>query len=76
MGRWTPLEEIDQRLQIKISKILTQVGAQRLKQSGKTRAAWREEIYERLKKGRVYQLDPDKKLVSAAPAASPAVAAV
>jgi transposase len=76
MGRWTPLEEIDQPLQIKIGKILTQVGAKRLKQSGKTRAAWREEICERLKKGRVYQLDPDKKFLSAPPAASPAVAAV
>jgi len=72
MGRWTPLEEIDERLQIKVGKILTQVGAKRLQQSGKTRAAWREEIYERLKKGRVYQLDPDKKFTPAQLVASPA----
>jgi len=64
-GRWTPLEEIDARLQLKVGKILSQVGARQLQQSGKSRAAWRKEIYERLKTGRTYQLDPDKKFTPA-----------
>jgi len=74
MGRWTPVEEIDQRLQIKIGKILSHVGAQRLKASGKTRATWREEISERLKQARVYVLDPSKQFTPT-PAVAPAPAA-
>jgi transposase len=60
MGRWTPLEEIDARLEIKISKIISQVGAKRLEQSAKPRKTWREEAFAKLKTGKVYQLDPDK----------------
>jgi transposase len=61
MGRWTPLEEIDAGLEIKISKIISQVGAQRLEQSAKPRKTWREEAFAKLKAGKAYQLDPDKK---------------
>jgi hypothetical protein len=61
MGRWTPLEEIDARLEIKISKVISQVGAKRLEQSAKPRKTWREEAFAKLKTGKVYQLDPDKK---------------
>lgn len=70
MGRWTPLEEIDARLEIKISKIISQVGAKRLEQSAKPRKTWREEAFAKLKAGRVYQLDPDKQFT---PKPAPAV---
>ena len=49
MGRWTPLEEIDQRLCVKVGKIIGQVGSARLSQSGKTPKKLREEVYELLK---------------------------
>jgi transposase len=60
MGRHTPVEDIDLRLRLKVSKIITQVGASRLKKAGKNRQTLREEVYERLKTGRTYLLDPDK----------------
>jgi transposase len=63
MGRWTPLEEIDDRLALKIGKIITSVGTKGLKQLGKTRKGLREQIYDSLKAGRVYALDPNKKFV-------------
>jgi transposase len=65
MGRWTPLEEIDERLAIKVGKIITSVGAKGLKQLGKTRKTLREQVYGSLKEGRVYVLDPNKKFVPA-----------
>jgi len=61
MDRWTPLEEIDARLSIKISKIISQVGAKGLEQLGKTRQALRQETYHSLKHGHTYVLDPNKK---------------
>ena len=61
MGRWTPLEEIDERMALKVSKLISSVGAKGLKQLGKTRKAFREEIHQSLKAGRVYALDPNKK---------------
>jgi transposase len=66
MGRWTPLEEIDNRLALKVGKIITAVGPQNLQALGKTRKAFRKEIYDSLKAGRVYALDPHKKLTPAA----------
>ena len=65
MGRATALEEIDQRLALKVGKIITHVGAKGLKQLGQTRKALREAARERLKTGRVYVLDPAKKLAPA-----------
>ncbi|MDB6124353.1 MAG: family transposase [Pedosphaera sp.] len=62
MGRWTPLEEIDERLAVKVGKIITNAGTKTLQQLGKTRQAFRMEIFGSLKAGRVYQLDPGKKL--------------
>jgi transposase len=61
MGRWTTLEEIDARLQLKISKMISQVGAAGLKELNKTRKTFREEIFQSLKAGKVYVLDPNKK---------------
>ena len=58
MGRWTPVEEIDTALQGKVNKIIGRVGAERIEPSGKARKAWRQEIHERLKTGRVYVLKP------------------
>jgi transposase len=63
MGRWTPLEEIDARVALKIGKIITAVGAANLKKLGKTRKQFREQIYDSLKAGRTYLLDPDKKFM-------------
>src|SRR5208283_225674 len=37
MGRWSPVAEIDERLEVKVTKIIGQVGAQRLEQLGQTR---------------------------------------
>ncbi len=64
MGRWTPLEEIDQRLGVKVGKMISSVGPQGLQALGQTRKAYREQIYQRLKTGRTYLLDPDKKYAS------------
>lgn len=66
MGRWTPLEEIDERLALKITKMIGSVGPKGLKQLGKTRKAFREDIYHTLKTGRVYALDPHKNFVPTA----------
>ena len=61
MGRWTPLEEIDERLARKVGKIITNVGPAGLKKLGKTRQAFREETYQTVKTGRIYVLDPNIK---------------
>lgn len=60
MGRWTPLEEIDERLALKVGKIITSVGPKGLKQLGQTRLALRKETYRSLTAGRTYLLDPNK----------------
>jgi transposase len=61
MGRWTPLQDIDSRLAIKVGKIITHLGAHNLKKLGQTRKQARAQIYESLKIGRTYLLDPEKK---------------
>jgi len=60
MGRWTELEEIDQPLALKVSKIISQLGTDELKKLGKKRRDFREEIYQRLKTGRAYVLELKK----------------
>jgi hypothetical protein len=65
MGRWTPLEEIDDRLVLKVGKMIRQVETKHLNQRGKARHDWRDEIYDRLKNVKVYQLDPHKKFTPA-----------
>ena len=57
MGRWTPQEEIDARLSLKIGKIISQIGATGLNHMGKTRMALRKETRERLKTGRTYTIN-------------------
>jgi transposase len=71
MGRWTTLEEIDAGLSLKVGKIITQVGTAGLQQLGKTRKAFRQEIFQTLKTGKVYALDPNKMFSPAAPASTP-----
>jgi transposase len=65
MGQWTPLEEIDQRLALKVSKIISGLGPKGLKQLGKTRKALKAETFGSLKTGRVYRLDHNKQFVPA-----------
>ena len=65
MGCWTPLQEVEERLALKVGKILTQVGPNGLKKLGKTRTVLRKEIYQSLKSGRIYELDPNKKFAPA-----------
>jgi transposase len=71
MGRWTTLEEMDARLLRKVSSMISSVGQPGLKALGKIRKTYREEICQRLKSGRIYVLDPNKKFVPR-PAANPA----
>ena len=65
MGRWTPLEEIEERLALKVGKIITSVGPKGLRQLGKTRQVLRKETFNSLKTGRVYVLDPNKQFAPA-----------
>ena len=60
-GRWSALEELEQRLVIKVGKMIGSVGPQGLQSLGKVRQAYRQEIYQRLKTGRTYVLDPNQK---------------
>ena len=71
MGRWTALEQLDASLLRKVSSMIGSVGQSGLKALGKTRQAYREEICQRLKTGRTYVLDPNKKYTPQ-PAANPA----
>lgn len=60
-GRWTTLEQIGKGLNIKVGTMISHVGTAALKKLGKTRKVFREEVFQSLKSGRVYQLDPNKK---------------
>jgi transposase len=60
-GRWTTLEEIDSALSLKVGKMISQIGSATLNQSGKTRKSFRQEIFQSLKSGKEYVLDPNKK---------------
>jgi transposase len=70
-GRWTPLEEVEPRLEIKLGKMISQLGPKQLKASGKPRKLWHNEAHDKLKTGKIYVLDPDKKFVKR-PTAAPA----
>jgi len=62
MGRETPVQEVDARMALKMGKIINHVGSKGLQTMGQTRAQLRAKAYESLKNGRVYQLDPNKKM--------------
>ena len=68
MGRWTPLEEIDARLVIKVTQMIGSVGQRGLQSLGQTRKAYRQDIYQRLKTGRTYVLDPNARFTAKAQA--------
>jgi transposase len=74
MGRWTPLEELDGALEIKVSKMIGQVAPAKdiPAKVGKSRPLYRQEIQERLITGRTYVLDPSKKYEPRKEAAAPA----
>jgi transposase len=76
MGHFTPLEEVDGCQKIKLGKMISQVGESGLKHLGQSRQALREAATARLKTGRVYVLDPNKKFtpkgIPAASAPTPA----
>jgi len=61
MGRWTQLEEIEAGLNLKIGKMISQAHPAGLKGTDKTREAFRAEIFQTLKTGQVYLLDPNQK---------------
>ena len=61
-GRFSALQELDQRLKIKVGKIISAVSKSALKQIGKTHRQLREEMEQSLKSARIYVLDPDKRL--------------
>src|SRR5215472_7957244 len=68
MGRWTQLQDIDESLKIKVSKILSSVGQLGLKKLAKTRETFRKEILESLLAGgrpgaKEHVLDPNKKFL-------------
>jgi len=54
MGRWTPLEEIDARLSLKVGRMISHLGAERLNQLGRTRRTCRQEVERLLRTGRAY----------------------
>jgi transposase len=58
MGRWTRLEEIQAGLKLKVGKMISRVGPVGLKKLGKTRTAFRTEIFQTLQTGKVYLLHP------------------
>jgi transposase len=53
MGRWTPLEEIDEQLCVKVTKIIGRVGSDGLNQLGATRKSLRAQTYQLLKATRI-----------------------
>jgi hypothetical protein len=60
-GRWTALEQIEAPLLRKVSHLISSVGQPGLQALGKTRKAYRQEVFQRLKTGRTYVLDPNQK---------------
>lgn len=60
MGRWTPLEEMDERLSIKVGKMITSVGSEGLQRLGQKSKPYRQAIEQSLKTARLYVLDPTK----------------
>jgi transposase len=62
-GQWTSIDDIEKSLEIKVGKIVSHVGNAGFKALKKTRKQLRKEIFERLKTGRVYYLDPNRKMV-------------
>jgi transposase len=58
MGKWTAVEELDARLEYKLSKLVSTIGTDTLKVQGRTRNEVREQLRARLQNGRTYLLRP------------------
>lgn len=56
MGKWTPIQEIDPRLNAKLGTLITTIGAAALKAQKITRKELREQLSTRLETGRTYLL--------------------
>jgi len=74
MGKWTALEEIDARLELKVGKIISHIGAEKLQQLGKTRRQFREQAAQLLTQpktsvlaGTVYVHHPDGRVTRGLP---------
>lgn len=63
-GKWSEVKEIEVRLERKITKMLGHVGPAGFKALKKPRLQVRKEVKERLKSGRTYYLNPNKKMPS------------
>jgi transposase len=64
-GKTTPAEEIEPRVAIKLTKIITAVGPEALRQLGHTRKTLREKSRAILQDRRIYLLDPNTKYATA-----------
>lgn len=53
MGKWTAVEEIEDRLKIKVGKMISEVSTEALKRLGKTRKQIRELAYQNLRNAQV-----------------------
>lgn len=60
MGKWTPLEELDTPLRSKMGKIIRELLPHSRASMAENVQALREQVYQRIKSGRVYTLDPTK----------------
>ena len=76
MGRWKPVEEIDDALSLKIGKIVSKASAGEPKPARAAHKRLREQVEKSLLTGRIYHLDPKKRLEPKAPAAGPSKAPV
>jgi len=59
-GKFEGMENIDPSLSLKIGKIISKVGPEKLKAMGTDRKTLRQQMEKSLKEGRVYRLDPTK----------------
>jgi hypothetical protein len=65
MGRWTAVEEIDARLEVKVGTLITTIGAPVLQARKTTRGQLRKQLSASLKTGRTYVLkDPRLKVAA------------
>ena len=64
-GRWTPLEQIDDRLKLKLGKIISHIGPAALNRCGQTRAQLRMQMQELMRRsiyvfgGTLFTRNPD-----------------
>jgi transposase len=59
MGRWTALDEVDDRLSQKVGKVITKAGQRLLQKTDRQKL--RQQAIQSLKRGRTYVLDPEKR---------------